>query len=366
VAFRLVLLRWFFGEVGALKSDWLKLANHVQASWFSVEAKGKWSVSGRRSDGSAFVHDAHEGSTWKHAAEFRTFPWPSEIEALEIETGALGADDGPGPLGVQWLKEVAVWAALLKGRYQSADGKVTGGWSRAVRHWAARLGHLPPRERKELLARIRWGEELPFTSLPERATKLRDNHKDLHLKPEAVWATLKEQLAEGAVLGFNTKNGTRVPHGVSPIRWVQKAGSDRVRITINLTKPNERFDEADTSVELETLQSQRHKFGLPWMCGFDQHSSYYQHIYAVGARKWMGFSVHDRELPRAARRTCGAYARRLDTDSAGFLFTRVWLWGVARPANNSVSPWGRSCSIGHDASWGMVSGQRTYGIQRFT
>jgi hypothetical protein len=89
---------------------------------------------------------------------------------------------------------------------------------------------------------------------------------------------------------------------VAPIRWVEKSGSTRVRITINLRRINEYFAREASSIVLQTLQSQRHKFGLPWAIGFDQHSSYYQHRYHDSARQWLGFSVHDDEIPAEAKK----------------------------------------------------------------
>jgi hypothetical protein len=153
-----------------------------------------------------------------------------------------------------------------------------------------------------LLARVRLGEFLPFESQPPVATGLRRNHPELVQKPAVVWETLLEQLQEKAVLPFDTQGGTRVPKGVAPIRWVSKAGSERVRITINMRTINEYFAPESSSIVLQTLHSQRHKFGLKWNVGFDQHSSYYQHRYRPSERSWLGFSVHDSELPGEAKR----------------------------------------------------------------
>ena len=178
---------------------------------------------------------------------------------------------------------------------------VTGGWARARDEWAKRLEYLPAREQRALLRRITKGENLPWDRAPPKRLHARSNHPDLWQKPVEVTKTIMEQLHEGAIRPFDTKGGTALPRVVSAIRWVEKTGSDRVRITINLRPLNEFFPKASSAIQLETLHSQRNLFGNKWMIGFDQHSSYYQHMYSDAAMKYLGFRVNDSEITAEAR-----------------------------------------------------------------
>jgi hypothetical protein len=104
----------------------------------------------------------NETAEWQHEHEVTGFPWPVCMRTLERECEALGPDEGPGRLGTAWLTRVRVWADRLQSSYQLGDGTVTGGWSRAVKLWRSRLGHLSAGQRELLLQRIEHGERLPF------------------------------------------------------------------------------------------------------------------------------------------------------------------------------------------------------------
>ena len=131
------------------------------------------------------------------------------------------------------------------------------------------------------------------------------NHKELYLRPDAVWNTLSEQLKEGAVEGWCTtdlQGQVRLPQGLFSIRWVAKKGSVKVRITINAMDLNGRIPDSQVTIKLNTVHKTRGMWEEgDWCLGTDAHSAYYHQLYKPSARKWICFSVLPTELTTIGR-----------------------------------------------------------------
>lgn len=168
-----------------------------------------------------------------------------------------------------------------------------------------------------MLKLIEFGATLPFDQgkVPDRPIRKLQNHPQLHERPDDVWRSIQEQLNEQAIdpvdVGGYALPGSSVPQGstsvdvlpkgIYPIRWVEKSGSDRVRICINMIPLNATFEDGCGAVDLATLSKikslwQQHDQQVT----LDQHSAYYHLEYHDEARDWVCFMVDDSELPAQA------------------------------------------------------------------
>ena len=119
--------------------------------------------------------------------------------------------DGYGPVTTSWLARAHQWLRELVQRFQAGDGKVTGNWARVAHEWKSRFAHIPcSTEREQLLEIITEGGKLPFHPVPSAPMRNFRNNPNLLQKPVEVWATVEEQLAEGAVVPFDVQGATSV------------------------------------------------------------------------------------------------------------------------------------------------------------
>ena len=85
--------------------------------------------------------------------------------------------------------------------------------------------------------------------------------------------------------------------GVSPIKWVLKAESSKVRIVIVLCAINAMFKPDSGKCVLQTLTSQRYVCEpFDWMLTTDKHNSFFHYELCGRDRAWTGFSLHPDEL----------------------------------------------------------------------
>lgn len=225
--------------------------------------------------------------------------WPDEL-LLKVhrEKECRGPDATPGPHEQVYLRRVRVWAGHLVEKFQQGDNRISGAFARNEKAWRKRLRYLPEQERKKWLQQLMVGFELPFDpeNQPPQSIHTFRNHADLCVRKDDVWTALDKQLQTGAIFLWDTQGGTSLPRGLSSIRWVEKQGSQKVRITMNARAINQYFTKEACTTKLETINrvcSAVMKDDL--MGGFDLSSAYHHCVYARPT--WGGFSMSSKEVP---------------------------------------------------------------------
>ena len=278
-----------------------------------VGVASEWARSGIRGiDGGPVLPAKSPTKTaWCHEVYGLVLPMPSTsvLAGMRGEISASKPGDTLGPCCSEWLTGVHKWLRRMVRRFQAGDGRVTGNWARAADEWELRLKRVRKgAELRELMSIIRKGGPLPFDKIPPTPIRRFSNHPNLMQKPTEVWATVSEQLREGAVIPFDVKgayllNGNKKMGGTLPVcmfssNWVQKAGTSKVRITCNGRPLKPFFKPEVVACDLDTNDSMRHL----WQEGdlfvsFDQHSSFYHYLYLPDHTKYVGASFHCDEFP---------------------------------------------------------------------
>ena len=288
----------------------------LSGDWFSESVREEWLRAGRSRDGrTPRLLQPATPQGWQHD---EPLPLPPLATIYEMERESRQLPPGEfGPIGQAWFDKVLTWAQRMKLKYQQGRTRVAGSWRLNIEHWRRRLQRLPAARRKRVLDIIEFGATLPFKGgvAPTKPLRKLNNHPRLHERPDDVWRSIKEQLFEGAIdpvdvggkvpVGGCVPQGSSdvdvLPKGVYPIRWVEKSGSDDVRITINMIPLNDTFEEGCGAVELATLS----KMASLWQKNdyqvtLDQHSAYYHLEYHKDAKEWVSFMIDDSELPPEA------------------------------------------------------------------
>jgi hypothetical protein len=183
-------------------------------------------------------------------------------------------------------------------------GVVTGALGESIGRWDSQIAHMPAAERRDYRYMLTHGVDWPWLDgvPPVRPCRYGGrrmrNHPELHLRPDAVWKTLKKIFSTRSARWWDTKHGRRLPMGMHPIRWVPKGDTTDVRITWNMVDFNKLLDPAAATVELETARKLRHRVQRhDLMGGLDLSSSFYHCKYTDRAAAWTGAAVCSTELP---------------------------------------------------------------------
>lgn len=288
---------------GSVRKNWLK-----KSKWVEREAEGKARL------------ESVDKKLMLPAANFNGSPWACPcwlplpdvglLDKIEREMDARTREAPLGPITSEYRETVLDWAWGLRLRYRGSCLRVRGSWGKNAAHWRALLNVLSRKERERPLKIISRGSGLPWNEMPPgpircpRTGGCPRNHKELWVKKDFFWETLEEQLMEGAVVPWDCAGRDDcdvLPKGMFPVRWVIKAGTLKVRITINMMALNEWLNKLYCSVELPSVRRCRYMHhSHDWKSGLDCHSSYYHGEYEESVYTWVGFSVGDDELPEEA------------------------------------------------------------------
>ena len=201
-----------------------------------------------------------------------------------------------GPVTAAWRDGVFSWARSLRRRLFGNDVQVTGLWSRAAKKFKKRLRYLPKAELMAIMREIKSGFRHPFRGKPPTDIFIKHNHPNLVQRPRAVFEALHLQLQEGSVLPWDWQQRGH-PKGIFSLRWVEKTGTDKVRLTLNGRPLNRSFHKEDASIVLETHADLRTRYvkGMMFM-GFDLHHGFFNASYDDDATAWVCFRVCETEL----------------------------------------------------------------------
>ena len=238
-------------------------------------------------------------------------PLKEELDLIERETRDLDMEGDPGPHAKKWLERVDDWVYHLELWFRGTDPTVAGSWRDKIDEWEKLLRVLPKSRRERVLNMIRHGVGLPWDGPPP--DNLRDprtggcppNNPRLGEQRQKVWATLYEQLIEGAIGAWDCQGRSDVdvlPKGMYPINWQIKPGSNKVRITVNMRALKKRLcEQYSKGVDLPSVDGSRMQHEKDdWSVAFDLHSSYYHPEYLKSCYTWLGFSLRDDELTEEA------------------------------------------------------------------
>ena len=229
------------------------------------------------------------------------FPMPSVQCARPIVDEILRLQPRApiGPLATELTSSVRSWYTDVFTFFRGASVQVTGALRRDLPLWRQHLSVVDPQLRDVTMARVVHGYKLPWVNntAPARPIRVWHNSSDLHLQRDAVWRTLKELLAENSVRPWNlVKYGE--PKGMSPMKWVTKSGTLKVRIVFVWCAINRRFRVADGKCELDSLPKVRHMWRrYDWQLSADEHNSFHHVSIHKKHLTWCGFSLHPDELP---------------------------------------------------------------------
>ena len=237
-------------------------------------------------------------------------PDVERLDKLEEEMERRPREASLGPLASEYRDEVLDWAWGLRVRYRGTSLRVTGSWRKNKLHWRKLLSVLPKKKRKRPLSIVEDRVGLPWNEMPPGPIRCKKtggcprNHKDLWMEKDEFWLTLEQQLMEGAVIAWDCEGRSDndvLPRGMFPVRWVIKAGTGKVRITINMMSLNDWLNTLYCSVELPSVRNSRFMHRRwDWKSGLNMHSSYFHPEYKEEEYTWVGFSVCDDELPEDA------------------------------------------------------------------
>ena len=302
---------------GALKDEGVERAKLLDASidekWFTESYREEKLRDGRArlislQGKSILPKTSFEGRAWPFRLRL---PLPSKelLRVMEQETDQLPREAPPGPIAAAWLERVEVWIWHLRLHFRGTRRRVCGVWRDLYAHWVVLLKALPKKRRERVLKMIREGVDLPWgmekpASLRHPKTGGCPENVNLEAERDRVWETLHEQLVEEAIVPWDCLGKEDVdvlPLGMFPIFWTTKAGSEKVRIIIDLRRLNKFLSTTYCSVELPSVRGGRlkHQKG-DRRIGWDLHSSFYHGMYKKKTRKWLGFSIRDSELTQEA------------------------------------------------------------------
>ena len=353
------------------------MSGGIDSGWFCAARRAAWQS--RDDQGRPRLPMVTPSKvTWYHEADGVVIPsfTKTGLESLRREHLEKNWDAPLGPLASVFRQRVVDWAAELVVKFQNGGGVITGALGAAANRWDARTQHLPPGEamvfRRTLTHGLDWPwlDGLPPTQPSRYEGRRMRNHPELHLRPDAVWTTLKKIFSRKSARWWDTKDGRRLPMGMHPIRWVQKGDSEEVRITWNMMGFNKLLDPEAATVTLETAGKLRHRVQRgDLMCGVDLSSSFYHARYSDQAVAWTGAALTTNELPEGVWNTLRrehpeAYCRQDGHDWLVFV-----LLGVTMGAAPSVrqftdlmavpmAAWQR-CPVGNEADGTLESWRGT-------
>ena len=195
--------------------------------------------------------------------------------------------------------KISDWVTEVRSAIRGESVKVTGALKENMKLWNHHLKHVPTELRHKVLQWIESGVPLPWDGgrPPLHPIRTWHNNPDLVSKRDLVWKTLKEQLEEEAVQPWDVQR-RGLPMGLSPIKWVSKTGTDKVRIVIVLCSINKKFDERAGHCTLQSLHAIRSMWEQDdWQISADQHNSFFHLENSEEDKTWLGFSLHPDELP---------------------------------------------------------------------
>ena len=230
-----------------------------------------------------------------------SYPLPprSEVPALVDECVNRGPRDDPGPLSQKLERDIRQWYRRMFHAVKGSERTVTGALRGNLPLMEEHLRSVPSPQKERVLMRIKQGVQLPWLNgrPPSHPIRVFANNPELRHEADKVWSTLSEWLLEGAVRPWNVaKRG--LPMGMSPIKWVLKSGSDKVRIVIVLCAINKMFEPDSGKCKLQTLTSERYVCEpFDWMLTTDKHNSFFHYEVCNRDHTWTGFSLHPNELP---------------------------------------------------------------------
>ena len=235
---------------------------------------------------------------WCHIREGVCIPMPTDKQLLLMTQEFFQRAEGQpvGPVTAEWRRTTFVWARDLRIKLFGSTGQVTGLWGHAATRFRRRLKHLSLRDKTDIMREIVQGFSHPFKSKPKQIIFAKRNHPNLALKPREVMDALNVQLREQSVWPWNWKLRGH-PKGIYSMRWVEKSGTDAVRLTLNGRPLNRSFGKEDVSIVLETHADLRARYvpGMMFM-GYDLHHGFYNACYNEDATAWVCFRFHEAEL----------------------------------------------------------------------
>ena len=239
-----------------------------------------------------------QSQKWPHEEEGIEIPMPppAEMHDMKREFYQRAEGQGVGPVTSAWKENTFAWALGLKRELFGDTRRVTGLWQQAKHRFARRLARLQnKREAQEIYRQVARGVKLPFDKRPATPIRAPKNHKDLPLHRQDVFDAICEQLQEGSLQGFVTRQGGK-PMGIHALRWVQKSNG-KVRLTLNGRPINKFFPAAKCTVVLETHSQLRARYSKGQMyVGFDLHNGFFNQQYCEEDRTWVGFRISAQEL----------------------------------------------------------------------
>ena len=205
----------------------------------------------------------------------------------------------PGPAQTALRKICLEWFHQVHRQIRGDSILVTGALELNMPLWSSHLASIDPTHRKRVLRRITHGVEFPWIggAPPLKPLRTWRNGPSLSLNASRLWRTLEEQLNEGAVIAWDVR-ARGLPMGMSPIKCVNKTGSDKVRVVIALCDVNDNFIPEASKCSLQMLHSVRAVWEVDdWQVSDDEHNSFFHLKLCDRDLTWAGFSLHPSELP---------------------------------------------------------------------
>lgn len=268
------------------------LGGHIASPWVRLHHKSE-----------PTSHHLHrpQPDQWCHIREGVQIPMPTDkvLAAMTSEFYQRVEGQGVGPVTAVWRDKVFAWARSLKKRLFGDNGQVTGLWSKAAKKFKKRLKYLPKKELAVIMREITTGFSHPFRRKPSANIFVKRNHPNLAQRPHAVYNALHTQLHEGSVRPWDWRSRGH-PKGIFSLRWVEKSGTDEVRLTLNGRPLNSAFRKEDVTIVLETHADLRERYmpGMMFM-GLDLHHGFFNASYDDDATKWVCFRISEAELAPA-------------------------------------------------------------------
>ena len=227
---------------------------------------------------------------------------PSEAQIAELvrEIRDMGPHSSLGPLAVTLTARIRTWFKQVWTFFRGDSSKVTGALKDNISLWRAHLRPLPKQLRSHILHMVIEGYKLPWMggSPPLLPIRVLHNSSDLHMQSGQVWRTLSDLIDEHTVEPWDLSINNGLPMGMSPIKWVTKTGTSKVRVVFVLCAINRHFRLSCGKCELDSLHKTRHIWcPFDWQLSTDKHNSFHHVHLHKDDITWCGFSLHPSELP---------------------------------------------------------------------
>ena len=206
-----------------------------------------------------------------------------------------------GPLAQQLTSRIRHWFRQIWKFFRGSSIQVTGALEKNMSLWRHHLSNIPKKQRLKILELVQYGYRLPwkYGKAPAKPIRSLHNSKDLHLQKDQVWRTIDELIRESSVAPWNV-HAHGLPKGMSPIKWVSKTGTSKVRVVFVWCRNNDEFAPDCGACDLPSLHKIRHIWRLfDWQLSTDKHNSFHHVKIHKDDLTWCGFSLHPSELPPA-------------------------------------------------------------------